>query len=40
MTIPELLTTEELEPNSRNNDKSLKIRHLFSKFKLLKDTNE
>ena len=32
MTIPELLTTEELEPNARNNDKSLNIRHLFSKF--------
>ena len=28
-TIPELLTTEELEPNSRNYDKSLSIRHLF-----------
>ena len=23
MTIPELLATEELEPNSRNNDKNL-----------------
>ena len=29
MTIPELLATEELEPNSKNYDKSLSIRHLF-----------
>ena len=29
MSIPELLTTEELEPKYRNYDKSLSVRHLL-----------
>ena len=34
MSIPELLTTEELEPNCRNHDKKFKYKTFTLKFKI------